>query len=106
LVIEIMSPESRDRDRREKYAEYEGAGIPEYWLIDPEARQAHFYRLGPDGRYRAVMVDESGVFRSEVLPNFWLRVEWLWQDPPPQLPALQELGLLQGQPVQDAGQDG
>ncbi|MEJ7756097.1 MAG: Uma2 family endonuclease [Nocardioidaceae bacterium] len=45
LAIEIISPESIGRDRGEKFVEYEAAGIREYWLIDPERRQAEFYRL-------------------------------------------------------------
>jgi len=35
LVIEIVSPDSVVRDWREKYFEYEAAGIREYWVIDP-----------------------------------------------------------------------
>src|SRR5579883_2063621 len=64
-VVEIVSPESVGRDRGEKFVEYEAAGVREYWLIDPERRQAEFYRLGEDGRYRFVAVDD--VFRSEVI---------------------------------------
>src|SRR5436309_7916635 len=30
LVIEVVSPESQSRDRREKYLEYEAAGVGEY----------------------------------------------------------------------------
>lgn len=40
LVVEIVSPESRLRDRGEKFAEYELAGVSEYWLLDPELRRA------------------------------------------------------------------
>src|SRR5687768_16717845 len=35
LVIEIVSPDSLARDWREKYLEYEAAGVREYWVIDP-----------------------------------------------------------------------
>ena len=35
LVVEIISPESIDRDRGRKFVEYEAESIPEYWLIDP-----------------------------------------------------------------------
>jgi len=83
LVVEIVSPESRERDRGQKYGEYEAAGIGEYWLIDPERQEAAFHRLGPDGRYHLLPVDAAGVVRSEVLPGFWLRIAWLWQDPLP-----------------------
>ncbi|PJF48765.1 MAG: Uma2 family endonuclease [Chloroflexi bacterium] len=35
LVIEVVSDDSVSRDRVEKFDEYEAAGIPEYWVIDP-----------------------------------------------------------------------
>ena len=82
LVVEIISPESAARDRGEKFYEYEAAGIPEYWLIDPDRETAEFYRLEGD-YYRTTFVGREGVYRSQVLPDFWLRVEWLWQDPLP-----------------------
>ncbi len=83
LVVEIISPESLARDRGEKFVEYETAGIPEYWLIDPIRRRAEFYSLNSAGQYRSVDPDAQGIFRSQVVDGFWLRVEWLWQDPLP-----------------------
>ncbi|MBC7323974.1 MAG: Uma2 family endonuclease, partial [Moorella sp. (in: Bacteria)] len=95
LVVEITSPESIARDRGEKYVEYEAAGIDEYWLIDPDRQQAEFYRLGTDGRYRLHIADAEGVYRSEVIPGLWLKVAWLWQDPPPAgVKALREIGVI------------
>jgi Uma2 family endonuclease len=92
LVIEIVSPERRERE--EKYAEYEEGGVPEYWLLDQPQQQAMFYLLGEDRRYHPATVDEEGIFRSRALPGFWLKVEWLWQDPLPGVRAvLQELGV-------------
>ncbi len=95
LVIEVVSPESLARDRGEKYLEYEAAGVKEYWLVDPERRQAEFHRLGEDGRYRAALPDAHGVYHAEVLPGFRLKVEWLWPDPAPSvLECLKEMGVL------------
>ncbi|MEO6595059.1 MAG: Uma2 family endonuclease [Planctomycetota bacterium] len=37
LVIEILSPSTRQNDRRLKKARYERAGVREYWLVDPNA---------------------------------------------------------------------
>jgi len=93
LVVEIVSPESVGRDRGEKFYEYEQAGVPEYWLIDPLREQAEFYQLGAQGRYRMVMPEEEGMYHSAVVPGFWLRVGWLWQ-PPSVLEALRELDLI------------
>lgn len=94
LAIEILSPESRLRDRGEKLAEYEAAGVHEYWIIDPDEKRADFYVLGDDGRYDRRR-PEGGRYHSGVLAGFELRVEWLWAEPlPPVLSVLQELKLI------------
>jgi Uma2 family endonuclease len=80
LIVEIVSPDSRTRDYKVKYKEYEAARVDEYWVIDPGRRQAGFFRLGPDGRFHPVQPDDQGVFRSEAFPGFWLTTAWLWRD--------------------------
>jgi len=100
LVIEITSPESLARDRGEKFYEYAQGGVPEYWLIDPDTQWAEFYHLGEDQRYRPALVGAEGEYRSRVLSGFWLRVEWLWQEPlPDPLQALGEIAGLEPQVV-------
>ncbi len=95
LVVEVVSPESRLRDRGTKFAEYEMAGVPEYWLIDPDLQRADFYMLAPDGRYERRPTDDRGWYTATVLPGFRLYVPWLWQDPlPPILDVLREMGLV------------
>jgi Uma2 family endonuclease len=82
LAVEIISPGSRSLDRGDKFEEYEAGGVREYWIIDPKRKEADFFELGRDGRYRKMpLVD--GVFRSRVLKGFWLREKWLWQSPQP-----------------------
>ena len=94
LVVEIVSPESDERDRGEKLREYEAGGVLEYWLADPLRQAASFHRLGPDGRYHAGSLDADGFYHSAVLPGFRLRAAWLWQRPLPPVPeALQQIGL-------------
>jgi Uma2 family endonuclease len=88
LVVKIVSPESVERDRVTKLAEYEAADIPEYWLIDVLRRGALFYRLGDDGRYHLDPIDADGYYRSAVLSGFRLRVDWLWQRPLPPVAAV------------------
>lgn len=95
LVVEVVSPESRLRDRGEKLAEYEMGGVREYWILDPEEQRADFYVLAADGRYERQRAGAQGVYRSEVVAGFWLKEEWLWQDPPPKaLIVLHDLGVL------------
>ncbi len=86
LVIEIVSPSSRGQDRGDKYYEYADAGIPEYWMIDPERKKVEAYRLAADGGYQLVPLGDPPVLRAEALPGMWIVVEWLWRQPLPLLP--------------------
>jgi Uma2 family endonuclease len=84
LAVEVVSPESRGRDRKEKFREYEQAGVREYWIVDAVNREAEFYALGADRKYHPLPVAED-VFRSQVIQDLCLNVKWLWQDPLPTL---------------------
>jgi Uma2 family endonuclease len=83
LVVEIVSPDSAVRDRGEKFIEYEAVGIPEYWLLDPLRQEALFYQRGADGRYHPGPLDNAGAYHALCLPGFWLKPDWLWQQPLP-----------------------
>lgn len=94
LVIEIISPDSRERDWDDKFQEYEVGGVREYWLIDPELEQVSFFVL-EDGQYEE-RKPKAGVYESPLLPGFRLRVGWLWQDPLPRvLDVFRELELIE-----------
>ena len=84
LAVEVISPHSATRDRREKFDEYQAAGIPEYWQFDirPRRQGSVFYQL-VDGIYRSMPLDAEGRYHSAVVPGFWLKPAWLWQDPLP-----------------------
>jgi Uma2 family endonuclease len=92
LVMEIVSPESRGRDRGDKFYEYEKGGVREYWLIDPERQTTEFYILGDDGLFRTVGPDAAGVYHSAVVDGLHVKVDWFWKIPPLR-EALTELGL-------------
>jgi Uma2 family endonuclease len=95
LVVEIISLESVERDRGTKFVEYEAAGIPEYWLIDPLRNWAEFYQLDHEGRYNTAFAGRQGTYTSSILPDFCLCVDWIWQMPlPPVLDVLRELRLI------------
>ena len=47
---EVISPGARQTDEVDKLAEYERAGMGEYWLPDPEARTVRVYVVR-GGRY-------------------------------------------------------
>jgi Uma2 family endonuclease len=57
LVVEIVSPSSRELDTVVKRAEYAESGIPEYWIVDSQDEVITVLRL-EGGEYV-----EHGVFR-------------------------------------------
>lgn len=85
LVVEIVTEESVERVRREKFVEYQAAGIPEYWIVDPRPRcqTVDLYVLDAQGQYVALASDSVGRLRSHVLPGFWINPAWLWGNPRP-----------------------
>jgi Uma2 family endonuclease len=44
LVVEALSPSTRRRDRTVKRALYQAQGIPEYWIVDLDARAIERWR--------------------------------------------------------------
>ena len=94
LAVEVVSPESRMRDRVEKFREYQQAGVREYWLIDPFVRTAEAYRLAASGEYEPVALGNPPRLECEALPGFWIDVAWLWQDEPDEWVAYEAWGLI------------
>ncbi len=91
LVVEVVSPDSQTRDRRDKFGEYAAAGVPEYWLADRPMRTFEAYTLGVDGKY-ARLLEVDGTVHSAVLPGLFFRPEWVWQLRFPKVaPLLQEM---------------
>jgi len=82
LAIEIVSPDSVERDYEDKRQQYQRFGVSEYWIIDEEEKTVLLLRLNARGRYREVR-PRRGLLWSEVLTGFWLDPAWLWQQPRP-----------------------
>ncbi|RME45672.1 MAG: Uma2 family endonuclease, partial [Caldilineae bacterium] len=90
----IVSPESVARDWREKYLEYEAAGVREYWVVDPMAERVEAYALSDEQRY-TLLPEKEGRIESRLLPGFFLQPAWLWQETLPNpLEILKTLGVL------------
>lgn len=78
IVIEVVSPESQQRDYAEKYYEYEQAGVPEYWIIDPIRKEARFYLLNDKRAYILQTVDDE--YQTTRLPRLTLHIPTLWHN--------------------------
>jgi Uma2 family endonuclease len=80
ICIEIVSPESIERDRGEKFNQYQKAGVNECWILDPLRDETLFYRLNAEGVYIPQARDADGNYRTPLLPGFVLHIATLWQD--------------------------
>lgn len=72
LVMEVVSEgqENRDRDYVNKRQEYAAAGIPEYWIVDPQERKITVLaRVGNEYREHGVFV-EGQTATSALLHEF------------------------------------
>ena len=67
LAVEIISPYSRQIDRRRKLALYAAHDVTWYWIVDPDARTIEAYRL-EDTAYRLDAKLEGAEFHA--LPPF------------------------------------
>jgi len=68
LIIENLSPSTRTIDQERKLALYAAAGVPEYWMLDPETETILPLTLVA-GRYEPIPV-VGGIVRSVVVPEF------------------------------------
>jgi Uma2 family endonuclease len=75
LVVEVLSPSTKRRDRERKPAKYFQAGAKEVWIVDPQARTVEV--LTPAGRRRFAEEEEA---RSEAVPGFALVARDLFAD--------------------------
>lgn len=81
LAVEIVSPDSVERDYYQKRELYEEYGISEYWILDEMDQSVTLLRL-KKGKYHQIR-PKKGEQHSQALAGFWLRPEWLWQEPRP-----------------------
>jgi Uma2 family endonuclease len=94
LVIEVVSPDSQLRDYHQKYAEYEQAGVREYWIVNPMSQTVNLLVRDPAvarladpaadlNRFVGRDTDGDGRLHSTVIPGFWLRPRDLFANPRP-----------------------
>lgn len=79
FVAEVLSPSSLVLDTGQKMIEYALAGIPEYWVIDPDHRTVAIYVLKGTA-YRLTGVYGAGQrVSAQTLSGFSLEVDELWE---------------------------
>lgn len=72
LVVEVVSggPQDRERDLVIKRNEYAQAGIPEYWIVDPQEERVHVLCLDGDSYVEHGRFNRGDRATSALLPGF------------------------------------
>lgn len=78
LVVEVISPDTRDRDAGEKLRLYAWAGVREYWLIDPEANSFVAKTKGRQGYDDLPSAPDR--FSSTLFPDLTIDLTALFRD--------------------------
>jgi Uma2 family endonuclease len=76
LLVEVLSPSTRARDEGRKLALYAEFGVPEYWIVDPDAGTVRAFTIVGD-EYEPVP-QTGNVLGSVVVPEFVVDVEALF----------------------------
>ncbi len=79
LLVEVVSPFNKSRDRKHKLAIYAEYGVPEYWIVDITQREITYLILKA-GEY-SIQVPKATVYQSPQLAEvtideaeFWNRI--------------------------------
>jgi Uma2 family endonuclease len=76
LLVEVLSPSTKSRDRKGKLRRYERAGVREYWIVDPETHIVEQYVLR-NGKYGPPTVSGERI-RLRILRGITIDLREVW----------------------------
>lgn len=79
LIIEVISPSTRNHDLKTKADNYRKYGVREYWAIDPEQQILYHHLIDSRAASYQMVAHTDGRLESTALTGFWIDVGWLWQ---------------------------
>ena len=79
LIVEVLSARNTRRVMTEKVSDYEAIGVPEFWIISPEARTIEVLRL-EEGKLRTMQVATAGQLSPKHFPGVAVDVPAIWPD--------------------------
>jgi Uma2 family endonuclease len=77
LIVEVLSPANTRPERESKLKDYESLGVPEVWVVSPEARTCEVLLL-KDGRLQTTAVSREGQLRPSHLPGVAIDITAIW----------------------------
>ena len=83
MVVEVLSPSSRQYDYIHKREKYESAGVKEYWVVAPLSKTVDVFILQSNRKYDKATTYEKGRFDSipvQTLPGLELYLEEIFAE--------------------------
>jgi Uma2 family endonuclease len=74
LLVEVVSPESVNRDYNQKTSEYAAFGVAEYWIVDPLENRVTVCLLD-NSTYRQTVFTSNQKIVSQTFPELTLTVQ-------------------------------
>ncbi len=82
-ICEVLSDTNRANDMVRKLRRYHEAGVPHYWLLDPDSGTLNVFRHGPEGYTSVLVADRHQRVRAEPFEAMEVHVGALLGDDPP-----------------------
>jgi Uma2 family endonuclease len=79
LVVEVLSPANTRRERERKLADYASLGVPEVWVVSPEARTVEVLHL-ENGFLRSTAILSQGAITPRQFPRVTVGISSIWPD--------------------------
>jgi Uma2 family endonuclease len=77
LLVEVLSPANTRSERAEKLQDYETIGVPEVWVVSPEAQTAEVLLL-QDGRLTTTSLLREGQLTPKHFPDAPIDISSIW----------------------------
>jgi Uma2 family endonuclease len=77
LVVEVLSPANTRAERTDKLKDYESLGVPEVWVVSPEAQTVEVMLL-KDGRLITSALLREGQLKPAHFPSAVVDIASIW----------------------------
>ena len=77
LVVEVLSPANTRSERAEKLQDYESLGVPEVWVVSPEAQTVEVL-LAQNGRLTTTTLLRQGQLKPTRFPEASVDIAAIW----------------------------
>lgn len=80
LIVEVLSLGNTRRERTDKLADYAALGVPEVWIVSPEARTVEVLHLDNSQYSRTQILAAGDLLKPKHFPHVQVDIAQIWPD--------------------------